>query len=142
MISPLTSANSTYANEYTTFVGTNKPNDAGGLMQTIFDLYYDPFLSYLGNEVVGLGYTDIYYGLTDNTYANYYGFKGPACNNPLGVGFCPGTSLNNQATSMFAWSSVGKSNYNGLQVSLRKQMSHGLEFDLNYTYSKSLDYTS
>ena len=140
MISPLADPNASYANLYTPFVAT-APGSAG-LIQAIYDLYYDPFLSYLGNEVVGLGYTDIYYGLTDNTYANYYGFKGPACNNSLGVGFCPGTALNNQATSMFAWSSVGKSNYNGLQVTLRKQMSHGLQFDLNYTYSKSLDYTS
>ncbi len=139
MISPLVDPNSSYANLYTPFVASP---GSSGLIQAIYDLYYDPFLSYLGNEVVGLGYTDIYYGLTDDSYANYYGFKGPACNNALGVGFCPGTSLNNQATSMFAWSSVGKSNYNGLQVSLRKQMSQGLQFDLNYTYSKSLDYTS
>jgi len=43
---------------------------------------------------------------------------------------------------MFAWSSVGSSNYNALQVSLRKQMGAGLQFDLNYTYSKSIDFTS
>ncbi len=139
MISPLVNSTSSYANLYTPFVATPGPS---GLISAIYDLYYDPFLFYLGNEVVGLGYTDIYYGLTDNTYANYYGFNGPACNNPVGVGFCPGTALNNQATSMFAWSSIGKSNYNGLQISLRKQMSQGLQFDLNYTYSKSLDYTS
>ncbi len=29
--------------------------------------------------------------------------------------------------------------YNGLQVSLRHSMSSGLLFDLNYTYSKSID---
>jgi len=139
MISPLVDPKSSHANLYTPFVASPGPS---GLIQAVYDLYYDPFLSYVGNEVVGLGYTDIYYGLTDTSYANYYGFNGPACNNPLGVGFCPGSSLNNQATSMFAWSSVGESNYNGLQVSLRKQMSQGLQFDLNYTYSKSLDYTS
>ncbi len=139
MISPLVDPTSSYANLYTPFVASPGSN---GLIQAIYDLYYDPFLSYVGNEVVGLGYTDIYYGLTDTSYANYYGFKGPACNNPLGVGFCPGSALNNQATSMFAWSSIGKSNYNGLQVSLRKQMSNGLQFDVNYTFSKSLDYTS
>src|SRR6202008_1141929 len=139
MIPALPNNSLSYQSIYTGFVSTPGPS---GLVPAIYDLYYDPFLSYLGNEVVGLGYTDIYYGLTDNTYANYYGFNGPACNNPLGYGFCPGTALNNQATSMFAWSSVGKSNYNGLQISLRKQMSQGLQFDLNYTFSKSLDYTS
>ncbi len=149
MISPLVDPNAAYANEYTGFIaqgtGTTSKN---GLIQAIYDLYYDPFLSYLGNEVVGLGYTDIYYGLTDSDNVgftfngNFYGFNGPGCTNPLALGFCPGTSLNNQATSMFAWSSVGKSDYNGLQVNLRKQFGGGLQFDLNYTYSKSIDMTS
>ena len=43
---------------------------------------------------------------------------------------------------MFAWSSVGSSNYNALQASLRKQFGGGIQFDLNYTYSKSIDITS
>jgi hypothetical protein len=114
------------------------------LIQAVYDLYYDPFLSYLGNEVVGLGYTDISYGLTDSAApgTNFYGFKGPGCAPSAGLNFCPGTSLNNQATSMFAWSSIGKSDYNALQVSFRKQFSQGLQFDFNYTFSKSLDITS
>jgi hypothetical protein len=32
----------------------------------------------------------------------------------------------------------GKSNYNSLQVTLRKQLSHGISFQASYTYSKSL----
>ena len=139
MISPLVNSSSSYQNLYTGFTATQPGSD--GLIQAIYDLYYDPFLSYLGNEVVGLGYTDIYYGLTDNSgNGNFYGFKGPACTNPLG--FCPGTSLNNQATSMYAWSSIGSSNYNALQATLRKQAGHGLQFDFNYTFSKSIDITS
>lgn len=47
-----------------------------------------------------------------------------------------------QFDSLGAISSVGRSNYNALQVSLRKQYSHGLQFDANYTYSKSLDHSS
>jgi hypothetical protein len=141
MISKLPNNSLSYQSLYTGFTATT-PGPAG-LTQAIYDLYYDPALSYLGNEVVGLGYTDIYYGLSDNSGAgNYYGFNGPACTNPLGVGFCPGTALNNQATSMFAWSSIGQSNYNALQASLRKQLSHGVQFDLNYTYSKSIDISS
>lgn len=34
--------------------------------------------------------------------------------------------------------SAGSSNYNGLQTSLTQRLSHGLEFIVNYTYSKSL----
>jgi hypothetical protein len=142
MISPLQNPNSYYVSYYTGFQPT-QPGSAG-LVQAIYDLYYDPFLSYLGNEVVGLGYTDIYYGLTDSaaTGTNFYGFSGPGCTPSAGLNFCPGTSLNNQATSMFAWGSIGKSDYNGLQISFRKQFSQGLQFDLNYTFSKSLDFTS
>jgi hypothetical protein len=34
--------------------------------------------------------------------------------------------------------SAGSSNYNGLQTSLQERISHGLEFIVNYTYSKAL----
>jgi len=50
--------------------------------------------------------------------------------------------LNSQAISAYGWSSVGNSNYHALQASLRKQFGSGLQFDLNYTYSKSIDITS
>src|SRR6202011_1624348 len=44
--------------------------------------------------------------------------------------------------SAYGWSSIGGSTYHALQANLRKQVSHGVQFDLNYTYSKSLDITS
>ncbi len=37
------------------------------------------------------------------------------------------------------WENVVNSNYNSLQASLRHQMSHGLLFNVNYTYSHSID---
>jgi hypothetical protein len=49
---------------------------------------------------------------------------------------------NGQYSSLWAWRSIGKSNYNGLQVSLHKDMSNGVLFGANYTYSKSLDIES
>jgi hypothetical protein len=36
--------------------------------------------------------------------------------------------------------SVGSSNYNGLQVEFRQKVSHGLDFNANYTYAKSLGF--
>jgi len=36
----------------------------------------------------------------------------------------------------------GSSSYNGLLVTLRKRMSHGLQFDFNYTFSRSIDNVS
>jgi hypothetical protein len=44
-----------------------------------------------------------------------------------------------QFSSLFAWSSIGNSSYNAGQVTLRHPMSHGLQVDFSYTYSKSLD---
>ena len=39
----------------------------------------------------------------------------------------------------FAWSSLGTSSYNAGQFMLRHPMSHGLQVDFSYTYSKSID---
>ena len=50
--------------------------------------------------------------------------------------------FNKQFKSLYAWRSTGGANYNALQVSLHKRMAHGLQFDLNYTYSKSIDIMS
>lgn len=47
-----------------------------------------------------------------------------------------------QFSSLYAWRSIGWSNYNALQASLRHGMAHGVQFDLNYTYSKAIDISS
>jgi hypothetical protein len=44
-----------------------------------------------------------------------------------------------QWSSLYAWRSIGNSSYNALQMSLRRKLTGGLQFDFNYTYSKSLD---
>ncbi len=45
----------------------------------------------------------------------------------------------NQFANLFAWSSIGMSYYNAGQLTLRHPSSHGLQFDLGYTFSKSID---
>jgi hypothetical protein len=111
--------------------GTNCNTNPSCLIQVIYDAYYNPLaVSYPGNEVVGLGNVDIFGALGDNL------------GNPVNFPGGPGEMLNNQATSMFGWSSVGSSNYNALQATLRKQFGSSVQFDLNYTYSKSIDITS
>lgn len=122
------------------FAGIAPQAGNASLIQAVYDLYYDPFLSYVGNEVVGIGDIDLYGGINDDAGNYYYFCPTPGCTTLAGGQ--PGDVLNNQATSMFAWSSVGTSNYNALQVNLRKQFSGGAQFDLNYTYSKSMDITS
>jgi hypothetical protein len=44
-----------------------------------------------------------------------------------------------QFASLYAWRSIGNSAYNAGQLLLRHGMSRGLQFDVNYTYSHSLD---
>jgi hypothetical protein len=74
-------------------------------------------------------YSDVLLGLD--------GYCVPACS-ALG----PNAMFNPQFAGLNAWSSVGRGSYNALQVTARKQFSSGLIFDGNYTYSKSIDYTS
>jgi hypothetical protein len=50
--------------------------------------------------------------------------------------------FNSQYSSLWDWRSIGYSNYNGLQIGLHKQMSRGVLFGLNYTYSHSNDLES
>ncbi len=122
------------------------------LIQAVYDLYYNGACSYVGNEIVGLADIDLYGLLGDNGSHPPIGFPGANplwFNGPDGVNATQypqyhgaGKYLNSQAISAYSWSSVGDSNYNAFQVSLRKQLSNGVQFDINYTYSKSLDYTS
>ncbi len=44
-----------------------------------------------------------------------------------------------QTSSIYVQSSTGTSNYHALQLSMRQALKYGLEYDLNYTYSKSMD---
>ena len=56
--------------------------------------------------------------------------------------FGPNAFFNSQFHSLYAWRSTGNANYHAMQVVLRKAMSHGVQFDFNYTYSKSIDISS
>lgn len=135
---PTLQSGASYYTSFGNFAGIVPASAQDSLIQAVYDLYYDPYLSYVGNEVVGIGDIDLYGGVNDDQGNVYYFCPQPGCTTLAGQ---PGNYLNNQATSMFGWSSIGRSNYNGLQANLRKQVG-GLQFDLNYTYSKSLDITS
>ncbi len=112
-----------YQDSFTGFAPASGTSVTDGLLQSVFDLYYNPALSVIGDEIVGLADIDLYGGLADNIGSGSYFFNGP----PI---------------SMYGWSSVGNSSYHALQASLRKQFSHGVQFDFNYTFSKSIDITS
>ncbi|MDP1568982.1 MAG: carboxypeptidase-like regulatory domain-containing protein [Vicinamibacterales bacterium] len=53
--------------------------------------------------------------------------------------FGPYAYFNRQYDSLAALSSIGRSNYHSLQVSLRKRFSQGFQYDVNYTLSQSKD---
>src|SRR5216684_13477 len=126
-----------YTDPFTNFVPKAGTSVTDSLIESVFDLYYNPLLSVIGDEIVGLADIDIYGGLNDNANTGSYFFNGPPT---LASG--AGQFLNNQAFSTYGWSSMGNSSYHALQVNLRKQVSHGLQFDFNYTWSKSIDITS
>jgi hypothetical protein len=49
---------------------------------------------------------------------------------------------NPQYATLYNWRSMGTANYNALQVTLKHPMTHGIQFDVNYTFSKSIDLSS
>ncbi len=59
-----------------------------------------------------------------------------------GLGFGNNIFVHPQYATFSAYSTVGSSWYNALQVSVRKRFQRGLSFDFNYTYSHSLDTAS
>jgi len=51
----------------------------------------------------------------------------------------PGGVQNTNYAILRQWQNSNNSEYNGLQVQLKKQTSHGVMFNVNYTYSHSID---
>jgi len=89
-----------------------------------------PFISGFGNGGIPDARGDANCGQPEHPLCQYYPVGGPN-------GF-----YNQQYTSLMTLRSIGFSNYNALQATLRRQMSHGVQFDFNYTFSKSIDLCS
>ena len=99
---------------------------AGGGMsatQNVYQLYFGnnpgPEAGFRGNESSALFYLDVPGGPTPNSET--FRFFDP------------------QYSSLYVWSSMGTSSYNGLQFALHQQETHGMQFDAYYTFSKSID---
>jgi hypothetical protein len=80
------------------------------------------------------------FGETNGIF-NFDSFCFPTCLQLPGqpAGGVPFQFYNPQYAALFAWSSIGFSNYNAGQFTLRSKPTHGVQFDFNYTYSKSID---
>ncbi|HTB91589.1 MAG TPA: carboxypeptidase regulatory-like domain-containing protein [Candidatus Sulfotelmatobacter sp.] len=76
-------------------------------------------------------------GGTPLTLVGLRPYSSPNCNPLNGVG-CPadGTPI---FSNIFTEDTIANSNYNGLQISVEKNYSHGLLFQASYTFSKAID---
>jgi TonB dependent receptor len=102
--------------------------------QAVYQLYYDlyngnlpgPEAGFRGNEASALFIMDV-------PGENGGGAQDCSTNNACFRYFDP------QYSSLYDWSSIGTSSYNGLQFALHQQEIHGVQFDAYYTFSKSID---
>jgi hypothetical protein len=111
------------------------------------DLAKIPYIEDMFPWMAGGGQT-----ATQNTYDLWSGFRGNEASalfvldipGLLGGTDCSATNqcyrfFDPQYSSLYDWSSIGTSSYNGLQFALHQQEVHGLQFDAYYTFSKSID---
>jgi hypothetical protein len=86
-----------------------------------------------GDEIVSLQYLDAPTGVGATTCF-------PACSQLPGQSApTPYNFFMPQFSSLWGWRTSGNSSYNALNLTLRRVASKGVQFDLNYTYSKSID---
>jgi Carboxypeptidase regulatory-like domain len=100
-----------------------------GFSPTATQAMYSSYACALHNETLPLIFADVpgELGLGPNPCF-------PSCSK-LG----PYAFFNPQFTSLYGWRGAGTSSYNALQVTIRRGMTHGLQWDFNYTYSRSID---
>src|SRR5581483_9318864 len=108
-------------------LGCAPGSNASATNYTATQALYDMYSCFAGNETTALFVADL--------------LCLPACSQLPGQA-APGQPFNffdDQWSSLYAWRSVGNSSYHAGQFMLRHAASHGLAFDFNYTYSKSID---
>lgn len=108
----------------------------GGATPDVVTAVYAAYLCNSNNETSALDFIDVFGIPGNNKDVN---------NNPINFYFAKTgqyTWFDNQYSSLFAWRTQSFSHYHALQVTLKKQMSQGLSFNLNYTYSNSFDLAS
>jgi len=102
--------------------------------------YFEDMFPYLANSdyngetATQAVYSDYWAPSRSEGYGETAALQSIDFQNPNGPQF-----WNQQFSSLYAWSSIGTSSYNGLQLTLRHPSSHGFTADVNYTLSKSID---
>jgi Carboxypeptidase regulatory-like domain len=122
-------------------IGGSSCVDGGSPTSTTSPLVaaYALFCGGIFNETTPLSDWDLA-GIPDARNAPNCGTTG----NPACAGFYfpingPDSFYQGQFASLYAESSIGRSNYNAGQFMIRHRLTHGLTWDFNYTYSKSID---
>ncbi|HZZ37914.1 MAG TPA: carboxypeptidase-like regulatory domain-containing protein [Acidobacteriaceae bacterium] len=118
------------------------------------DPYWQQEFAGLDNQDIGLGYGPL--TATQNVYALYlaniynetyalYQLDTPGSlpnsNIGAGVNYPAFRYYHDQYSALYAWRSIGYSNFNGFEAVYRQHFG-GVQADFNYTFSKSLDITS
>jgi len=103
------------------------PGAAGGGLTATQSIYTNVYQQ-VSDATTALTYLDV----PDDTGACY-----PSCSK-LG----PYTLFNSQYSSLAAFRSIGSGDYHSMQWTVRKRFSSGVQFDFNYTFSKSIDLAS
>jgi hypothetical protein len=116
--------------------------------------YWEQEFAGLEGQDVGLGYgpltatQNVYALFASNLYNETYALYQldtpgslPNTNIGAGVSYPAFRYYHDQYSALYGWRSIGYSNFNGLEAVYRQHFG-GLQADLNYTLSKSLDVTS
>ena len=131
MVAPLQSGDS-----YTLACSGGSTTDPVQAMYDLFGCGGGPVNGY-GDETTPLANLD-YWGSDFSGNPGILGTSGTYYPSVLGAN----AFFNRQFHSLYAWRSIGNANYHALQANLRKRMSQGVQFDFNYTFSKSIDISS
>jgi hypothetical protein len=130
-------------------------NGAGVAVSSVQPInYWEQLFGALDNQDIGFGpgFTatqNIYQLFQENLYnetSALYDLDMPDA--ATGAGINPNQAypsnrfFHNQFSALYAWRSIGNSNYNGLQAVYRQRFGLGFQIDVNYAYSKSMDATS
>jgi hypothetical protein len=103
--------------------------DPGNSTPSLIQAMYNYFSCFNYNETTGLQLID-QGALTTNKGVPLYGPGGPYA------------FMSPQFAALYSWRSIGTAAYNAMQISLQHRLTHGLQFDFNYTFSKSIDLSS
>ncbi|HXJ87859.1 MAG TPA: TonB-dependent receptor [Candidatus Binatia bacterium] len=117
---------------------TGNPMPTTSAAQAVYDLNC-PFVGTVG-ETTTIQALD-QGGIQDFNNSSVF-YQGIGASEPNAGTQTPYTFLSPQFASLYAWRSNSNSSYHALQLNFRKTFSQGVQFDFNYTFSKSIDLAS